>query len=111
MALVVAFLVAALGAGESNASFLSTDQVLVLESWLASYPTYRLATADDDPCPTLYSCLPVACEPPEPPPDHPYQAVGDFNRDGAIDFAVVLVDTKRSESKFALVIFNGPPRK
>jgi hypothetical protein len=86
---------------------LSVAQTGELNEWLASYPTYRVATDDDHECP--YGDVPVICEPTEPTAGyHPYRAVGDFNGDGIIDFAVVLIDTKRPEEQFALVIFNGP---
>ena len=46
-----------------------------------------------------------------PVPDYaPYQAVGDFNNDGKIDFAVVLIDTSKQARPFVLAIFNGPLR-
>jgi hypothetical protein len=45
----------------------------------------------------------------KPVPDyHPYIATGDFNGDGAEDFAVVLIDRTKQEQNFALIVFNGP---
>ena len=44
-----------------------------------------------------------------PVPDyHPYVATGDFNGDGIIDFAVVVIVRTISAYPFALLIFNGP---
>jgi hypothetical protein len=44
------------------------------------------------------------------PDYHPYVVTGDFNGDGQVDFAVVLVDRAKREGGFAVVIFNGPFR-
>jgi hypothetical protein len=44
-----------------------------------------------------------------PYPDyHPYVVTGDFNGDGARDFAAVVIDRSKSEKNFTLLIFNGP---
>ncbi len=44
------------------------------------------------------------------PDYHPYRATGDFNDDGAVDFAVVLVHRDRAlaHKNYALIVFNGP---
>ena len=39
---------------------------------------------------------------------HPYVVTGDFNGDGMEDFAVVVVDPRKQEKNFALIVFNGP---
>jgi hypothetical protein len=39
---------------------------------------------------------------------HPYVATGDFNRDGDVDFAVVLINRSKRIAPFALIVFNGP---
>jgi len=40
---------------------------------------------------------------------NPYYSIGDFNRDGKNDFAVLLVDLKKGEEHgFAIAIFNAP---
>ena len=41
------------------------------------------------------------------PDYHPYQASGDFNSDGIVDFAVVVIDRSKAAKHFALVVFNG----
>jgi hypothetical protein len=41
------------------------------------------------------------------PDYHPYQASGDFNGDGKIDFAVTLADRATPASR-AIVVFNAP---
>ena len=40
----------------------------------------------------------------------PYYALGDFNRDGKEDFAVLLIDQKDKNPGFAIAIFNAPFR-
>jgi hypothetical protein len=91
---------------------LDPQHTLVLKKWLARHPDYRLASEADCNCPEDieqmrrgYGGVWV------PVPDyHPYRAVGDFNSDGNLDFAVVLVKKTNKEKPFALVIFNGPFR-
>jgi hypothetical protein len=44
----------------------------------------------------------------KPVPDyHPYIASGDFNGDGAIDFAVMVIGTRKPHD-FTMLVFNGP---
>ncbi len=105
-------LVAALYALPSVAAHtLSPVHRVVLSSWLQSHPNLRLASIRD----CRYCKDDVARmrhgidEVWKPVPDyHPYRAVGDFNGDGNIDFAVVLIDKTKSEKAFVLAIFNGP---
>ena len=40
-----------------------------------------------------------------------YYSVGDFNRDGNEDFAVILADRRYVEDGFTLAVFNGPFRE
>jgi hypothetical protein len=89
---------------------LSTDEQRVLKSWLARHPGYRQATDGDCDCAgdiqqmkTGYGGMwkPVRDY-------HPYIVSGDFNGDGAEDFAVVLIERAKHERTFALIVFNGP---
>jgi len=93
---------------------LTADQLAVLNGWMKSYPTYRQARDRDSSCPADIEQMRRGYDSKiwKPVPDyHPYQAVGDFNSDGKVDFAAVLIDTKRTEEPFAPVIFNGPISK
>ncbi|MDQ3747502.1 MAG: hypothetical protein M3367_00590 [Acidobacteriota bacterium] len=42
---------------------------------------------------------------------HPYYAVGDFNSDRKQDFAIALINERKSKGPFAIAIFNGPVSK
>jgi hypothetical protein len=42
------------------------------------------------------------------PDYHPYSVSGDLNGDGALDFAVVVVERSRSIKNATLLVFNGP---
>ena len=79
-----------------------------LDSWLSTKPSLRQATiADCGECANDIAELRAGAGGVwTPVPDYePYQAVGDFNNDGKIDFAAMLSDrTKRD----VLAIFNGP---
>jgi hypothetical protein len=93
---------------------LSNQQQSVLAAWLSNHPSYRQATDRDCECTnqieTLRQGWPDDGWPPVPD-YHPYQVVGDFNGDGVLDFAVVLVEPARSPDPSVLVVFNGPSRK
>ena len=39
---------------------------------------------------------------------HPYYTVGDFNRDGAGDFAIIVTGESRGRTRLAVAIFHGP---
>lgn len=89
---------------------LTAQEQKVLKGWLTHHAKYGLATDEDCDCAgdieqmkTGYSGLikPVRDY-------HPYVATGDFNGDGAEDFAVVVLDRSKEENNFALVVFNGP---
>lgn len=84
----------------------------VLEGWLAKHPGLRLATDTDCKCDEDIEQMrrgyggnwgPVRDY-------HPYVATGDFNGDGAIDFAVMVIDRFKSTKNFALLVFSGPLR-
>ena len=101
-------------ASDARASHtLLPPQTLVLNAWLSTQPLLRRATeADCGDCAADIAELRAGSGGAWPPvPDYePYQAVGDFNNDGEIDFAVVLIDTSRHDHSFVLAIFNGPLR-
>lgn len=42
---------------------------------------------------------------------HPYYVVGDFNGDRKQDFALALINDRKSKEPFAIAIFNGPVSK
>lgn len=79
----------------------------VVERWLAGKPNLRLATLAD--------CLNkdglAATREQFGKNHHPYYVVGDFNRDNQEDFAVVLIDKRKTKDNFAIAIFNGPSNK
>ena len=89
---------------------LSSEERQVLKSWLARHSAYRQARDEDCDCggdieQTRAGDGGVW----KPVRDyHPYIATGDFNGDGAEDFAVVLINRSKQEKKFALIVFNGP---
>jgi hypothetical protein len=88
-------------------------QMHALNAWLSTQPLLRRATDTDcGDCADDIAELRVGSGGAwTPVPDYaPYQAVGDFNNDGEIDFAVVLIDTSKQERPFVLAIFNGPLR-
>ena len=93
-----------------SAHTLTAQEHKVLKGWLAHHAEYRLATDKDCDCAgdieqmkTGYGGLM------KPVRDyHPYVATGDFNGDGAEDFAVVVLDRSKKENNFVLVGFNGP---
>ena len=75
-----------------------------LETWLQSRPRLRLATEKD--CRNIEGL--VASRTEYGRDYQPYYVLGDFNRDGQQDFAVALIDRRKSARKFAIAIFNGP---
>lgn len=89
---------------------LAHPQKEVVDSWLSGHPGYRLATDTDCKCDEELRTIrktgyggrwkPL-------PGYHPYIAVGDFNGDGSIDFAVAVIRND-DPSQFATLIFNGP---
>jgi hypothetical protein len=88
-------------------------QTHVLSAWLSTQPLLRLATeADCGDCAADIAELRAGSGGAWTPVSdyEPYQAIGDFNNDGEIDFAVVLIDTSKHDHPFVLAIFNGPLR-
>jgi hypothetical protein len=88
-------------------------EALTVDRYLQSHPTLRRATTNDcGDCADDVARL-RAGDPPEWPAvaDYdPYLLQADFNGDGQLDVAVVLIDTMRAKNAFVLAIFNGPLR-
>jgi len=89
---------------------LSPAEQQVLKNWLALHPEYRQAIDEDCECAADIQQVRAGSGGIwKPVPDyHPYTATGDFNGDRVEDFAVVLIDRRKREKNFALVVFNGP---
>jgi hypothetical protein len=90
---------------------LSPLHTRILNAWLATKTTLRAATTRDCGCAQDVARLRKGTgEPWVPVRDYaPYLATGDFNSDGQIDFAVVVVAPARPpERSFTLLVFNGP---
>jgi len=89
---------------------LTPQQQTVINEWIKAHPVYRVANDTDCDCTddiqqmkTGYGGKWKAA-----PDYHPYIATGDFNSDGATDFAVVVIDTLKPKKNFSLLVFNGP---
>ncbi len=91
---------------------LTTQQEGILAGWLARNPRYRAASDADCDCAEDIQRMRAGSDGPWAgvPDYHPYRATGDFNDDGAVDFAVVLVHRDRAlaHKNYALIVFNGP---
>ena len=86
------------------------DRVIVVR-WLLRHPGYRLARpADCGDCEAQIRELRDGREAPESsiPDFTPYYARGDFNQDGKTDLAVAVIDEAAQDSRFNVLIFNGP---
>lgn len=90
-----------------SASYLRAPHRTVLQQWLAGQPTLRLATEKD--CVNKEGLTAARQE--NGQNYQPYYAVGDFNRDGQEDFAVVVINQGKRSRKFTIAIFNGPFNK
>jgi hypothetical protein len=91
---------------------LSPNQAELVAAWLASHPEYRAATDADCGCEDDISQMRAGYGGIwKPMPDyHPYVVTGDFNNDGATDFAIVLIDRGKPAGQYAVLIFSGPLR-
>jgi hypothetical protein len=89
---------------------LTAPEQKILEAWLREHPNYRAATDADCHCADDIQQMKAGYEGNWTPiPDyHPYVATGDFNGDGASDFAAVVIDHSKSTKNFTLLVFNGP---
>ena len=91
---------------------LTPTEQKVLASWLAAHPQFRAATDLDCDCSEdIKQMRTVSDGVWKAVPDyHPYSVSGDLNGDGALDFAVVVVERSSSVKKATLLVFNGPLR-
>ena len=82
----------------------------ILEAWLGQHPEFRAAKDTDCDCAEDIQQMKTGYGGAwTPVPDYrPYAATGDFNGDGVIDFAIVVIDSSKSTKNFALLVFNGP---
>jgi hypothetical protein len=90
---------------------LTQEQTAFLASWLKQQDSWALTEDSDSSCPADIAAVRNgnSSGPWKPIPDfHPYQVVGDFDRDGLVDMAVVLKKQKEEGTNFALAVFNGP---
>jgi len=92
---------------------LDSQQQATLASWLAQHPDYRVADDTDCDCADDIAQLKTGYGgiSPAAPDHHPYRAEGDFNGDGAVDFAVVVINRSKIRRRYTIVIFNGPYRE
>ena|ERR1022692_14855 len=88
---------------------LNAEQSSVVAGWLSKHPEYRLANDKDCECDEDIQTMRAGSGGVwKPVPDyHPYVASGDFNGDGVIDFAVVVINRRKAHD-FVLLVFNGP---
>jgi len=89
---------------------LTSQEQQVLKTWLLRHSEYRQGTDQDCDCAGDIAEMKAGSGGVwKPVPDyHPYALTGDFNGDGAEDFAVVVVDHSKQEKNFVLIVFNGP---
>lgn len=89
---------------------LSTQEHKVLSNWLSRHPRYRLAADKDCNCAADIEQMKAGDGGLwKPVRDyHPYVATGDFNSDGAEDFAVAVINRAKKDENFAVIVFNGP---
>jgi hypothetical protein len=89
---------------------LTLQEQKILDAWLAGHPEYRAAADGDCNCAEDIQQMRKGYGGSwRPVPDyHPYVATGDFNSDGATDFAVVVIERAKSIHNFTLLVFNGP---
>ncbi len=87
-----------------SAAYLRAPHRTVLQQWLTSQPTLRLATEKD--CVNKEGLKATRQE--NGQDYQPYYVVGDFNRDGHEDFAVAAINPRKRSRKFTIAIFNGP---
>ena len=82
----------------------------MLDAWMAQHSEIQLANDADCECAESINDMKTGYGGNWTPVRdyHPYVATGDFNGDGARDFAVVVIDRKKPTKNFTLLVFNGP---
>jgi hypothetical protein len=91
-------------------SFIRPQHRAILQEWLSNKSGWRPATIDD----ALAGETKVGREflmgeiQSNGGNYQPYYAVADFNRDGNEDFAIIVINKSRGNTKLAVAIFNGP---
>jgi hypothetical protein len=89
---------------------LGPRQQEILNNWLTHHAGFRAAVDADCDCRgdiEAKRTQPVGRW--KAAPDyHPYIATGDFNGDGAEDFAAVVIDGSARKDRYTLLVFNGP---
>src|SRR5258708_5456139 len=93
-----------------SGAFFSSAQREVVASWLAQHPEYRAAEDKDCECAEDIAQLRAGNGGnwTAAPDYHPYRAVGDFNGDGAVDFALVVLESSKAARQFTVLVFNAP---
>ncbi len=98
-------------AQQANSSLrLRPKHKAILENWLTQRKNLRVATEADCNCQDDLEQMRrgYGGKWKSIPNYQPYYAVGDFNGDGAEDFAAALINGTKQARQFAIVIFNGP---
>ena len=98
-------------AGIAFPAFIAERYKPYLEPWLSSHPSFRLAIESD----CIYCSESIKHMRTEnygdwkPLPNYqPYYTIGDFNSDTVDDLAVAVIDDRKTNKKFLILIFNGP---
>jgi hypothetical protein len=90
---------------KDSTSHVRPEHGTILQKWLAHKKELRLAT-ENDVIDGYKESLEYMRH--EDKNYHPFYAVGDFNQDGAQDFAVVFINRDSSSKNLTVAIFNGP---
>jgi len=82
----------------------------IIGAWLTENPGFRIALESDCGCKDDIQRLRRGMGGAwKAVPDYsPYYVVGDFNNDGANDFAIVAIKSKLKGKAFKILLFNGP---
>ncbi len=95
--------------GLSAQQSLDANQTFAVTAWLGHHPGYRLARDQDCECEedlrTVRAGYGGRWKP--VPNYHPYSVTGDCNGDGVADFAVVVLNIRKTHD-FTMLVFNGP---